>query len=134
MGWQRATGCDRRLGEAWSRSGSPGRVRAGEEVTQGSPFAQGECDTPAMLWAVVEQMAPLAQRLDVAVTRTAMGGIVIQMSGCQHDLGGPGRRVIGQERGGDLAAAAVTPGLAGLVPPASIAQMPHDLAVRPSAA
>ena len=82
----------------WSFWVSPEGIGSCEEIAQGATSAQGECDTPAMLWAVVEQMAPLAQRLDVAVTRTAMGGIVIQMSGCQHDLGGPGRRVIGQER------------------------------------
>ena len=84
-----------------------------------------------MLGPVMQQMAPLAERLDVAVPAAAVRGVVVEMRRRQHDLGRPARLLLGRGRAGDLAAAAITPGLARLVPPAAIAQMAHHLAVRP---
>ena len=68
-----------------------------------------------MLGPIVQQMAPLAERLDVAVPPPAMRGVVVEMRRRQHHLGRPARLLLGRGRTGDLAAAAITPGL----PPSS---------------
>ena len=44
-----------------------------------------------MLGPVVEQMAPLAERLDVAVPPPAVPGVVVEVGCRQHDLGSSAR-------------------------------------------
>ena len=51
-----------------------------------------------MLRAVMQQMAPLAQRSDVAVLAAAMRRVVVEMRRRQHDLGHADRRIFGQGR------------------------------------
>jgi hypothetical protein len=96
------------------------RIDAGEQVAQGPPSAQGEPDPAAMLGPVVEQMAALAQRPDVAVPPAAVPGVVVEMRRRQHHLGRPHRRHLGQGGAGDLAATPGATDLLGLVPPAAI--------------
>jgi hypothetical protein len=96
------------------------RIDAGEQIAEGPPSAQGEPDAAAMLGSVVEQMAPLAERLDVAVSPPAMARVVVEMRRRQHQLGHPHRHSLGQGRAGDLAATPGATDLLGLVPPAAI--------------
>ena len=86
-----------------------------------------------MLGPVVQKMAALAERLEIAMTWAAMRRIVVEMCRRQHDLGRPGRHVQGRGGGGDLAALAVPPDPALLVPPAAVAEMLDHPAVRPTA-
>ena len=73
---------------------SSGRIGAGEQVTQRPLPPQCQANPPSMLWPVVQQMAALAERLDVAMPAPAVAGIVVEMGSCQHDLGRPYRRAI----------------------------------------
>jgi hypothetical protein len=62
-----------------------------------------------------------------------MGRVMVEMGCRQHDPGRPDRRILGRGRRGDLAAPTAAPGLLFLVPPAAVAHMAHDLAMRPAA-
>ena len=112
---------------------SAGGVGTGEQVAQGPPPTQGHANPPSMLWSVVQHVAPLAERPDVAMPPTAMSWIMIEMCGRQHHLGCPDWCILGQGRRGDLAASPVAPSLFRLIPPATITQMLHGLAMRPAA-
>ena len=80
---------------------SLGRVGTREQVAQGAAPAQGEPDAPTMLRPVVEQMAPLAERLDVAVPAAAVPWVMIEMRRGQDDLGRSARLLLGRGRAGD---------------------------------
>ena len=54
-----------------------------------------------MLGPVVQQVAPLAQRPDVAVPPAAVSGVVVEMRRRQHHLGRPHRLLLGRGRAGD---------------------------------
>ena len=86
-----------------------------------------------MLGPVVQEVAALAERLEIAMPRTAMRRIVVEMGRCQHNLGRPGRRVRGQGGRGDFAALAIAPDTAVLVPPTAVAEMVDSPAVWPAA-
>ena len=77
-----------------------------------------------MLGPVMQQVAPLAERLDVAVPPPAMRGVVVEMCCRQHHLGRPYRLGLGRGRAGDLAAS-IAPALPRLVPRAGIPEMAH---------
>ena len=66
---------------------SPGRVGAEKQITQCPSPAQRQSDPPPVLWPVVQQMAPLAECLDIAVPAPAVRGIMVEVGGRQHDLG-----------------------------------------------
>ena len=51
-----------------------------------------------MLRPVMQQVAPLAERSDVAVLAAAMRRVVVEMGRRQHDLGHADRRILGQGR------------------------------------
>jgi hypothetical protein len=74
-----------------------------------------------MLRSVVEEVAPLAQRLDVPVPPDIAGRIVVEVRGRQHDLGRPKPLALGQGWGRNPAALAVAPEPALLVPPTPVA-------------
>ena len=63
-----------------------GRIDAREQVAQSSPPAQGEPDPPAVLGPVMQQVAPLAECLDVAVPPPAVRRVVVEMRRRQHHL------------------------------------------------
>src|SRR5689334_18041292 len=86
-----------------------------------------------MFRPIVQHMASLAQCLDVAMAPPAVGRIVVKMGCRQHDLGRSDQSTVGKGRYGDLAAATVAPGIARLVPPPAVTEMPHGLAMRPPA-
>jgi hypothetical protein len=52
-----------------------------------------------MLGPIVEQMTPLAERLDVAVPASAVPRVVVEMRRRQHDLGRSARLLLGRGRG-----------------------------------
>ena len=62
-----------------------------------------------MLGSVVQQVAPLAERLDVAVPTAAVARFVVEMRRRQPHLGRPARLFLGPGRAGDLAAETVSP-------------------------
>jgi hypothetical protein len=78
-------------------------------------------------------MAALAERLDIAVLVAAMRRIMVEMGGCQDDLGRPYGRILGQGRRGGPAASSVAPSLLLLIPPATIAQVLDNRTMRPAA-
>ena len=78
---------------------SAGRVGAGEQVAQCPAPAQRHPNPPAVLRPVMQQVAPLAQRPDVAVPASTVRRVVIEMCSRQHDLGRPERHIAGQARG-----------------------------------
>lgn len=84
-----------------------------------------------MLRSVVQHVAPLAERPDVAVPASATCRVMIEMGRRQHHLGRPKRYII-QARRGDLTTSTVAPGLLFLVPPAAIAQVVHGRAMWPA--
>ena len=109
---------------------SPERVRPKEQVAQGPPSPQGHPNPPSMLWSVVQHVAPLAERPDVAMPATAMSWIMVEMCSRQHDLGRPERHIRGRQ--GDLTTSTVPPDLFRLIPPGAIAQVAHCRAMRPA--
>src|SRR5688572_13275550 len=110
-----------------------GRVRPGEQITKRSPSANREADPAAVLRPVMKQVAPLAQRFDVAVSPPAMRRVMVEMRRRQHHPGGTGQLSLGQGGRGDPAAATVPPGLTSLVPPPAVAEMADRSAMRPAA-
>src|SRR4051794_28796135 len=79
-------------------------------------------------------MAPLAERLDVAVPPPAMGRVMVEVGCRQHHPGRPDRRSVpGRGGRGELAALAVPPDPLFLVPPAAVAQMAHHGTMRSAA-
>ena len=65
---------------------SAGRVGTGEQVAQGPAPTQGHANPPPVLWPIMEHVAPLAERPDVAVPAPNSGPIMIEMCSRQHDL------------------------------------------------
>jgi len=86
------------------------RIEPREQVAQGPAPAQGEPDPAAVLGPVVQQVAPLAQRPDIAVPPAAVPGVVVEMRRRQHHPGRPHRLLLGRGRRGDRPAPAVAPG------------------------
>src|SRR5690349_5481444 len=86
-----------------------------------------------MLGPVVQQMAALAERPEIAVARAAMRRVVVEMRRRQHDLSHPCRRIRGWGGRGDPASFAVAPDLALLIPPAAVAEMLDGPAMRSAA-
>ena len=85
-----------------------------------------------MLGAVVQQMASLAERLDVAMPAPAMRGVVVEMSGRQHDLGRRPRCCwVGAGQGISRPRPSRQVWLSG--PIVIITEMAHHLAMRPPA-
>ena len=70
------------------------------------------------------------ERPDVAMPATTMSWIMIEMCGRQHHLGCPDWCI--RSRRGDPAPSSVAPDLFRLIPPATITQMLHGLAMRPT--
>jgi hypothetical protein len=71
-----------------------GRVGTTKQITQCPSPAQRQPDPLAMLRAVMQQVAALAECLDVAVPTAAMGWVVIKVGCCQYDLGGSYRHIL----------------------------------------
>ena len=90
---------------------------------------------PLMLVAVVQHVAALAERLEVA--RPIVAGVVVEMRGCEDDLGCSDRFAFGRRRAGRQAGErlsfAVAPDLRLLVPPAAVAEVNDDAPVRAAA-
>jgi hypothetical protein len=109
-----------------------GRIDAREQITQGAPSPQGEPDPAAVFGPVMEQVAPLAQRLRCgAAARSARGRGRDVPPPAPPWSSGPAAIWPGQGRGPRGHARRARPGE--LVPPATIAQVTHHLAVRPPA-
>ena len=89
---------------------SAGRVGAGEQVAQRPSPPQRHPDPPAVLRPVMQQVAPLAERPDVAMPAPTMSRIVVEVRRRQHHLGRPDRRSLGQGRRGDPVAPGDPPG------------------------
>lgn len=87
-----------------------------------------------MLHLVVENMAALAERLEVL--RIVVTRVVIEVRAGQIHTGGLNHCVGGQafqRRQFERTSLTVAPGLRSLIPPAAIAQVNDQLAVRPAA-
>jgi hypothetical protein len=83
-------------------------------------------------WAIIQQMAALAERFDVAVPWPAVPWVVVEVGCGQHHLvvrGSVSSLRVGQ---GNLATFAIAPDPLRLVPPAAIAEMPDGGAMRPA--
>ena len=74
----------------------PGKIGAREQVAQRPSPAQGHPNPPAVLRPVMQHMAALAKRPDVAVPPPTVGRVVIEMGGRQHHLGCPDWCILGQ--------------------------------------
>ncbi len=87
-----------------------------------------------MLLAVVLEMAPLAQRYEVA--RAVVGGVVIPVGSRQHHAGGPDLllEVLNLQHTTNPPPLPVSPGLPLPIPPAAVAQVAGDPPVRTAAA
>ena len=116
------------LGRLAPASGVTRKNRAREQIAQRTAPAQRHPDPPAVFRPVMQHMAALAERPDVAVPAPAVGRIVVQMCGRQHDLR-RADRLIPARRGGPTAVP-IPPSLFHLVPPAAIAQVLHGIAMR----
>ena len=122
-----------RFGSCPTGDGRCDLSRTGKDRRTGRPGPgadAGHANPPSMLWPIMEHVTPLTERPDVAVPASTVGRVVIEMCSRQHGLRRPERRIRG--RRGDLAASAVPPGLFRLIPPATITQMLHGLAMRPA--
>ena len=84
-----------------------------------------------MLDAIVEQVAALAERLEVL--RTVVGRVVVKMRGSQDDLGGERVDKVSINKSRERATFRATPDVARVIPPAAIAEMPDDLTMRSAA-
>ena len=84
-----------------------------------------------MLGPVVEQVATLTKRRQI--TRMAVAGVVVEVGGRQIDHRCPRVAGRGGQGGTNEAPAPVAPGAALLVPPAAVAKVADQLAVRPGA-
>ena len=103
---------------------SPGsRLRAIEtqkKVSDGLAPAQGDPTPPAVLFAVVQQMAPLAQGLQIA--QPVVARIMVQMGRREHDPRGAKRDLLAHsDEAGQSPPASIPPGLVVRIPPSTIA-------------
>ena len=62
-------------------------IRTGGQVAQRPAPTQGHANPPSMLWPVMQHVAPLAERPDVAAPAPTVGRIVIEMRCRQHHFG-----------------------------------------------
>jgi hypothetical protein len=87
-----------------------------------------------VLLAIVLEMAPLAQRHEVA--RMVVGGVVIPVSGRQHHARGPNLlpEVLDHQHTTNPPPLPVPPDLLVCVPPAAVAQVADDAPMRAAAA
>ena len=112
------------------------RVGAEKQVSQRLPAPKCEPSPALVLGAIVKHVAALAEGSEVA--RAVVGRIVVEMRGGQDHSRRPyaGLKESGwlRRRAPQSSAEAVTPGLLGLVPPATISQVADELPVRPPAA
>jgi hypothetical protein len=120
---------------AGAMSSSPrSRISAEKQVPEGLAHSQRQPSPPAMLVAVVQHVAALAKRLQIA--RAIVSGIVVEVGGGQVDPGGEDALVVldrfRQARNGPPAPVAPRAGF--LIPPSAITEMNDQAPVRPAAA
>ncbi len=108
-------------------------VATEEQVAEGLAPKQGQPPTPPMLLAIVLEMAPLAERHEVA--RPVVGGVMVPVSSREHHTGGPHLHweVLDLQRTPDLPTCPVAPCRALRIPPASIAEVTDHPPMRPPA-
>lgn len=82
-----------------------------------------------MFGPVVEHVTALAERFQVA--QPVIGGIVVEVSGRQHDARRPGHAIIWHDQTVQSSTALIAPCLGIIVPPAPVAEMVDLAPVRP---
>jgi hypothetical protein len=105
-----------------------------EQIPESLAPEQCEPTPPAVLLTVVLEMAPLAQRYEVA--RVVVGGVVIPVSGRQHHARDPDLllEALDLQHTANPPPLPVPPDLPLWIPPAAVAQVTDDAPVRATTA
>jgi hypothetical protein len=104
-------------------------IDAEEQIAESAAHEDGGFDAPTVLGAVVEQMAALAERAQVAGPRVAR--VVVEMGGGEHHAGLLEVAILAVGRPSDCPAPAIAPGLVLVIEPAAVAEVVLALALLP---
>jgi hypothetical protein len=102
-----------------------------EKIADGATAAAVEAPPPAMLEAIVREMAALTQSGEIA--RAGVAGVVVEMRRPQHETPAAGRRELDDVGPGGGAAGVVTPALSHGIVPAPVGELQEHDQMRPPA-